>query len=69
MAKQTTLRIPESLAAQAEVLARTQDKSFNQFIIDCLQLEIDRLRRDPGFMTRAKKFVERDRLILDQLSR
>ncbi len=69
MAKQTTVRLPDELADQAEVVARTQGVSLNQLIIDSLRLEIDRVRQDADFRSRVKQLVERDRKILDRLAR
>ena len=68
MAKQTTVRLPDDLADKAEVIARTRGTSVNQLIIDSLVIEIDRVRSDTSFMSRAKELVERDREILDALA-
>ena len=69
MAKQTTVRLPDDLADKAEVVARTKGTSVNQLIIDSLVIEIDRVRADTKFMSRAKELVERDREILDELAK
>ncbi|MDP5068984.1 MAG: hypothetical protein NWP35_05685 [Ilumatobacteraceae bacterium] len=69
MAKQTTVRLPDDLADKAEVIARTRGTSVNQLIIDSLVIEIDRVRSDTSFMSRAKELVERDREILDELAK
>ena len=69
MAKQTTVRLPDDLADKAEVVARTRGTSVNQLIIDSLVIEIDRVRADTEFMSRAKNLVERDREILDELAK
>jgi predicted transcriptional regulator len=68
MAKQTTVRLPDDLADKAEVIARTRGTSVNQLIIDSLVIEIDRVRSDTSFMSRAKELVERDKEILDALA-
>ena len=68
MTKQTTVRLPDDLAEQAEVVARVQDKSVNQFIVDALTFEIDRVRKDAEFMDRVARLVERNREILDRLA-
>lgn len=68
MTKQTTVRLPADLAEEAEVAARVQDKSVNEFIVDALTIEIDRVRKDPDFVARVKRLVERDREILDRLA-
>ena len=69
MAKQTTVRLPDDLADKAEVIARTRGTSVNQLIIDALVIEIDRVRSDTSFMSRAKELVERDKEILDELAK
>jgi predicted transcriptional regulator len=69
MAKQTTVRLPDDLADKAEVVARAKGTSVNQLIIDSLAIEIDRVRADTEFMSRAKELVERDREILDELAK
>jgi predicted transcriptional regulator len=69
MAKQTTVRLPDDLADKAEVVARTKGTSVNQLIIDSLAIEIDRVRADTEFMSRAKELVESDREILDELAK
>ncbi|NBU38592.1 MAG: toxin-antitoxin system HicB family antitoxin, partial [Actinobacteria bacterium] len=48
--RQTTLRLPEDLADKAELIARTQGKSLNQFVVDSLMVEIDRVKQDKEFM-------------------
>ena len=68
MTKQTTVRLPDDLAEEAEAAARVQDKSVNEFIVDALTIEIDRVRKDPDFVARVKRLVERDREILDRLA-
>lgn len=68
MPKQTTVRLPDDLADQAEAVARTQGVSVNQLIIDALHNEIDRVRQDADFRSRVKRLVERDRKILDRLA-
>ena len=65
--RQTTLRLPEDLADKAEVVARAAGKSLNQFIIDSLAVEIDRVRKDTEFMDTLERLLERDRDILKAL--
>jgi predicted transcriptional regulator len=68
MAKQTTVRLPDDLAHDAEAVARVRGDSVNQLIIDALAAEIERVRSDEDFTARAKKLLERDREILDRLA-
>lgn len=69
MPKQTTVRLPDDLADKVETVARAKGTSVNQFIIDSLVIEIDRVRKDTKFMNRVKQLAERDREILDELSK
>ena len=69
MAKQTTVRLPDDLADDAEAVARVRGDSVNQLIIDALAAEIARVCSDEDFTARAKKLLERDREILDRLAK
>lgn len=69
MTKQTTVRLPDQLADDAEAVARVRGGSLNQLIIDSLAAEIERVRNDDDFTTRAEKLLERDREILDRLAK
>ena len=69
MTKQTTVRLPDDLADDAEAVARVRGDSVNQLIIDSLAAEIERVRADDDFTVRAKKMLERDREILDRLAK
>ena len=69
MTKQTTVRLPDDLADEAEAVARVRGDSVNQLIIDSLAAEIERVRADDDFTARATKLLERDREILDGLAK
>jgi predicted transcriptional regulator len=69
MPKQTTVRIPDDLADDAEAVARVRGDSVNQLIIDALAAEIERVRSDADFTARAKRLLERDREILERLAK
>ena len=69
MTKQTTVRLPDDLADDAEAVARVRGDSVNQLIIDALAAEIERVRADADFTARARKLLERDREILDRLAK
>ena len=69
MTKQTTVRLPDQLADDAEAVARVRGGSLNQLIIDSLAAEIERVRNDDDFTSRARKLLERDREILDRLAK
>jgi hypothetical protein len=65
MPKQTTVH----LADEAEAVARVQGSSVNQLIIDSLTAEIERVRADEDFTSRAKRLIERDKELLERLGR
>jgi phosphoribosylaminoimidazole-succinocarboxamide synthase len=67
MAKQTTVRLPEALADEAEAVARVKGTSVNALIIESLAAEIDRVRADRTFTERATQLLERDKELLDRL--
>ncbi|RLE23280.1 MAG: hypothetical protein DRJ50_06440 [Actinobacteria bacterium] len=69
MTKQTTVRLPDELADDAEAVARVRGESVNKLIIDSLAAEIERVRGDDDFTCRAKKLLERDQEILDRLAK
>ena len=69
MTRQTTVRLPDELADDAEAVARVRGESVNQLIIDSLAAEIERVRDDDEFTSRAKKLLERDQEILDRLAK
>jgi glutamate-1-semialdehyde aminotransferase len=68
VAKQTTVRLPEDLAEEAEAVARVNGISLNALIIESLTAEIARVRADEEFRTRLRRIVERDKELLDRLA-
>jgi glutamate-1-semialdehyde aminotransferase len=69
MAKQTTVRLPEDLAEEAEAVARVKGTSVNALIIESLSAEIARVRADKEFTTRASRLLKRDKELMDRLAR
>jgi predicted transcriptional regulator len=69
MTKQTTVRLPEELADQAEAVARVQGKSVNALIVDSLAAEVERVRADKDFTKRARQLIDRDKELLDRLAK
>jgi predicted transcriptional regulator len=69
MAKQTTVRLPDELADEAEAVARVKGTSVNALIVESLTAEIDRVRADKEFTSRARKLLKRDQELLDRLAR
>jgi hypothetical protein len=68
MTKQTTVRLPEDLADNAEAVARVKGTSVNALIVDALKTEIERVRQDEDFTSRAKRLLERDQELLERLA-
>ena len=68
MTKQTTVRLPEDLADNAEAVARVKGTSVNALIVEALRAEIDRIRQDEDFTSRAKRLLARDRELLERLA-
>lgn len=69
MTRQTTVRLPDDLADQAEAVARVRETSVNALIVESLEAEIERVRADKDFTTRARTLLERDKELLDRLAR
>ena len=69
MTKQTTVRLPEDLADQAEAVARVKGTSVNALIVESLAAEIERVRADEDFTARAQKLLTRDKELLERLAR
>jgi len=67
--KQTTVRLPTELADEADAVARVRGTSVNQLIVESLRAEIDRVRADDDFTSRAKRLLERDKALLERLAR
>ena len=68
MTRQTTVRLPEDLAQEAEAVARVRGSSVNQLVVDSLRAEIRRVRADEDFTARAMRLIERDQELLDRLA-
>jgi hypothetical protein len=69
MPKQTTVRLPDVLADETEAVARVQGSRVNQLIIDSLTAEIERVRVDEDFTSRAKRLIEEDKELLERLGK
>lgn len=67
--RQTTVRLPQELADEAEAVARVQGVSVNSLIVEALSAEIERVRADVDFTSRANRLLERDKELLDRLAR
>lgn len=69
MTKQTTLRLPDDLADQAEVVAAVRNISVNQLAIEALQAEILRMKDDDQFIVDLKLHSKKHKNLLDRLAR
>lgn len=67
--RQTTVRLPDELADQADAVARVRGTSVNALIVESLSTAIDLVRADDDFTERARKLLERDKELLDRLAR
>jgi len=67
--RQTTVRLPAELAAEAEAVARVRGTSVNALIVDSLTAEIERVRTDADFTARARRLLERDRELIERLAK
>ena len=68
MAKQTTVRLPEELAEQAEGVAGRRNQC-ECVIVESLSAEMARVRADKDFTSRADRLLKRDKELLDRLAR
>jgi len=69
MTKQTTLRLPDDLADQAEVVAAVRNISVNQLAIEALQAEISRMKDDDQFIVDLKLHSKKHKDLLDRLAK
>ena len=69
MTKQTTLRLPDDLADQAEVVAAVRNISVNQLAIEALKAEISRMKDDDQFIVDLKLHSKKHKNLLDRLAR
>ena len=66
--KTTTVRLPEELADQVEVVARGRGVSVNAVVVDALVAEVEKVRADKTFMDHLRRITDRDKEILDRLA-
>jgi predicted transcriptional regulator len=64
----TTVRLPEELADQVDVVARGRGVSVNAVVVDALVAEVERVRTDKTFVDHLRRITERDKEILDRLA-
>ena len=66
--KVTTVRMPEELAEEVEVVARGRGVSVNTVVLDALAAEIERVKKDRKFMARLREITTKDKEILGRLA-
>jgi glutamate-1-semialdehyde aminotransferase len=66
--KVTTVRMPEKLAEEVEVVARGRGVSVNTVVLDALVAELGRVKKDRHFMARLREITKKDKEILDRLA-
>ncbi len=69
MNKTMTLRMPAEKAADLEAVARTDEKSVNQTVLEAVDKLIADRRKDKAFRARVQERIERDRAVLDRLAK
>jgi hypothetical protein len=69
MPKNLTIRLPDDVAADAEALARVEGKSLNETVKQSLIEAVERRRSNPKFRARLATIIERDRELLERLTR
>ena len=69
MAKNLTVRLDAELAADAEALARAEDKSLNETIKLAIKEAVERRRSDPEFTARVQRIIAEDRELLERLAK
>lgn len=69
MAKRTTtVRIPEELAEEADMVARGRGISMNTLVLEALEAEMDRVKEDTEFMDTLRTLTKQDEEILNRLA-
>lgn len=69
MTKNLTVRLPDEIAADAEALARVENKSLNETVQQALIEAVERRRSDPEFKTRVAQIIKEDRELLERLAK
>ena len=67
--KQTTIRLPDDLAAQAEAVARVRGVSLNALFVEAIAAEVDRARASKTFLDQARALRKRDKEVLRKPAR
>lgn len=60
---------PVYKAAELEAVARADEKSVNQTVLDAVDQMIAARRKDTAFLDRVRQRIEQDRKVLERLAR
>jgi predicted transcriptional regulator len=66
--RQTTIRLPDELAEQADAVARVRGVSLNAFFVDAITAEVDRAMSSKSFNERARELRRREKALLKRRS-
>jgi predicted transcriptional regulator len=67
--RQTTIRLPDELAEQAEAVARVRGVSLNALFVEAITSEIERARASKTFNERARDLRRREKQLLKRPTR
>jgi predicted transcriptional regulator len=67
--RQTTIRLPDELAEQAEAVARVRGMSLNTLFVEAITSEIERARASKTFNERARDLRRREKQLLKRPTR
>jgi predicted transcriptional regulator len=67
--RQTTIRLPDDLADQAEAVARVRGVSLNTLFVEAITAEVDRARASKAFNERARELRRREKELLKRAAR
>ena len=62
--RQTTIRLPDELARQAEVVARIRGVSLNALFLEAIATEVERARTSKSFNARARELRRLEKQLL-----
>lgn len=67
--RQTTIRLPDDLAEQAEAVARVRGVSLNTLFVEAITSEVERARASKTFNERARDLRRREKQLLKRPAR
>lgn len=65
--RSTTVRLPEALANDADLVARIDDVTMTQMVNEALQKHIAERRTDPVFKERLRQRIRADQELLNRI--